>query len=224
MKTNSTVIKTLKVIAGTAILLIVLLLTLGCAERATEAVVTANNGTDGKDGINGSSCYVEESEYGTKLSCTDGSFAVISNGKDGSSCSIEETEDGAVILCGDESVATLYNGTSGQDGQSCSVQDTRDGAIITCRSSTSTITNGESCEQDNTPLASIKTYISSSCTSITGTTNYVKVGNNNISIYSSSNCSSNTKMAEVSQGEAYWVSSNSLATYSSGALRVITFN
>lgn len=73
--------------------------------------------------------------------------------------------------------------------------------------------------------ATITNYGSNSCTRITGTNSYVKpTGSNNLGLYTSSNCASNTKFAEVSQGEAYWVSANSLATHISGCLRVITFN
>jgi Collagen triple helix repeat (20 copies) len=72
--------------------------------------------------------------------------------------------------------------------------------------------------------ATIVSYSSSSCTLISGTASYVKVGNNNSSIYSSSSCHSNTKIAEVSQGESYWVSNNSLAIHNSNSMRVITFN
>lgn len=73
--------------------------------------------------------------------------------------------------------------------------------------------------------ATITNYGSSSCTRITGTNSYVKpTGSNNLGLYTSSSCASNTKFAEVSEGEAYWVSANSLATEVNGCLRVITFN
>jgi hypothetical protein len=73
--------------------------------------------------------------------------------------------------------------------------------------------------------ATITNYGSNSCTRITGTNSYVKpTGSNNIGLYTTSNCASNSKFAEVSQGEAYWVSSTSLGTWVDGCLRVITFN
>jgi hypothetical protein len=72
--------------------------------------------------------------------------------------------------------------------------------------------------------ASIKSYTQSSCTLITGTSTYMKASNNNFGLYSSSNCSSSSKFAEVSEGESYWASSNSLAVWNDGSLRVITFN
>ena len=72
--------------------------------------------------------------------------------------------------------------------------------------------------------ATIVNYTSSSCTLISGTTKYVKVGNNNSSIYTSTSCSGNSKVAEVSQGESYWVSNNALAIHNENSTRVITFN
>jgi hypothetical protein len=73
--------------------------------------------------------------------------------------------------------------------------------------------------------ATIKSYSGSSCTLITGTSMYVKAtGSNNFGLYTSSSCSSSSKEHEVSQGESYWTSSNSLAVHNDGSLRVITFN
>jgi hypothetical protein len=74
-------------------------------------------------------------------------------------------------------------------------------------------------------LATIAVYSANSCTKITGSDLWVKqTGGNNFGLYSASSCSSNTKVAEVSQGESYWVSSNMLAVWSNGSLRVIKFN
>lgn len=70
----------------------------------------------------------------------------------------------------------------------------------------------------------IKLYASSSCTLITGTTRYVKVQGSNVQFFSSSNCASNTKLAEMSQGESFWVTGNVLAVYDDSSVRVITFN
>jgi hypothetical protein len=72
--------------------------------------------------------------------------------------------------------------------------------------------------------ATIVSFSGSSCTRLTGTNSYLKASNNNYALYTSSNCSSNSKFAEVSEGESYWVSANALAVYSDTGLRVITFN
>jgi hypothetical protein len=72
--------------------------------------------------------------------------------------------------------------------------------------------------------ATIVSYAASSCTLIAGTSDYVKASNTNFNIYSSSSCPNSDKIAEVSQGESYWVSSSALAVWSNGSLRVITFN
>lgn len=73
--------------------------------------------------------------------------------------------------------------------------------------------------------AVITNYGSNLCTRISGTNSYVKPnGSNNFGLYTTSNCTSSSKFAEVSQGEAYWVSGNSLGTWNDGCLRVITFN
>ena len=72
--------------------------------------------------------------------------------------------------------------------------------------------------------ATIKAYTQSSCTLITGTSTYMKPNGNNFSLYSSSSCSNSSKFAEVSEGESYWASANSLAVWGDCVLRVITFN
>lgn len=73
--------------------------------------------------------------------------------------------------------------------------------------------------------ATISNYSSSGCSSVNGSSVFVKsTGNNNFGLYSSSNCASNTKTAEISEGESYWTASNQLAVWSSSGLRVITFN
>lgn len=72
---------------------------------------------------------------------------------------------------------------------------------------------------------SITAYSSSSCTLIAGTSSYAKpTGSGNYGLYSSSTCHSSSKWAEVSQGEIYYLGGSSYATWSSSALRVLTFN
>lgn len=72
--------------------------------------------------------------------------------------------------------------------------------------------------------ATIKLYASTSCTLVTGSNRYVKVQGQNVQFFSSSNCHSSTKLAEVSQGESFWVTGNILAVYDDCSVRVITFN
>lgn len=77
----------------------------------------------------------------------------------------------------------------------------------------------------------ITVYSSTSCTLIIGTTMYTKTtsnGNpnnptNNYSIYTTSDCHSDNKVAQVSQGESYWVSNGMLGVWSDGGLRVLKF-
>lgn len=73
--------------------------------------------------------------------------------------------------------------------------------------------------------ATILAYSASSCTPILGTMYYTKLtSSSNFALYSTPSCSNSSKFAQVSQGEAYWVSSQSLAVWSNNSLRVITFN
>jgi hypothetical protein len=72
--------------------------------------------------------------------------------------------------------------------------------------------------------ATIVLYSQTSCTRIGSTNRYLKVQGNNVQFFSSSNCSSNSKLAEVSQGESFWVTGNMLAVYDDCSVRVITFN
>lgn len=180
------------------------MLMVGCAvDTETVRVI---KGADGKDGV---SCTLSEVEGGVSLSCSDEtSFTIYhgqngqngENGNDGLSCSVEQLEGGAEITCGDSS-AIVLNGTDGQDGQ-----DGEDGE------------NGS-----DGGGVTITSYSGNSCTLIAGSSVYVKKGNNNAGLYTSSSCHSRTKYAEVSQGEAYWVSTNMLATWNGSSIKVLTF-
>lgn len=72
--------------------------------------------------------------------------------------------------------------------------------------------------------ATITLYAQTSCTKITGSTRYMKVVGQNVQFFSSNSCHSSTKLAEVSQGESFWVSGNILAVYDDSSVRVIIFN
>lgn len=78
---------------------------------------------------------------------------------------------------------------------------------------------------DDDSGATITQYSSSSCTLIAGTSSYVKVSNNSVSLYTSSSCSSSSKFATVSEGESYWVAAKDLAVFNTQtSIRVIHFN
>lgn len=105
-----------------------MLLMIGCSERATEAVVTANNGT------NGTSCSVYQMENGARITCGN-TVAFIYNGmtgatgekgdtglagQNGASCSMVRIENGVRISCGEDS-QDLFNGLNGTNGQAGAV-------------------------------------------------------------------------------------------------------
>lgn len=71
--------------------------------------------------------------------------------------------------------------------------------------------------------ATISTYSGTNCTLISNTSTFIKKSGSNYGLYTASNCSSNSKFAEVSQGESYWASASDLAVWSSTSLRVISF-
>ena len=167
------------------------------------------------------------------------------NGLNGESIQGPKGDTGDAGEQGPQGVQGLVgpSGEAGQDGISCSISD----QTIICGEDTLIVTNGSDGatgsqgpqgdtgstgpKGDTGPAgssgssATITNYSSSSCVKIVGTSMYVKpTGSNNRAIYTSSSCASNTKQAEVSQGESYWVAANMLAVWYSDALRVITFN
>lgn len=207
-----------------ALLVLGLVILAGCAkERNLEATLTGRDGRDGRDGVDGVSCTVSALENGSKISCSDGSEISLYNGTngqngsdgedgaDGSSCSLTAiSESSSLLSCTDGSSMTVSNGIDGRDGTDGS--DGQDGS------------DGE--DGEDALGATLSLYSSSSCVKISGTSSYTKsTGSGNRGLYTSSSCSSSSKFAEVSQGEAYWVSNTSLATLTDdGDLRVITFN
>lgn len=144
-------------------------------------------------------------------------------GDRGSSCSTSQQLDtdgnvvGAKITCEDGSYSVVLNGS---DGISCSVskEDDLNRSIIKCGESTVEVNDGQPA------ISSIVSYTSSGCSKIGDNNVYVSVSNSNSSLYSSSNCHPNTKLAQISQGESYWVSDRVLSVHQSGGLRVINFN
>lgn len=190
-------------------LLIVGLFLIGCSPQ-TE-VVSVYKGAKGDKGDPGVSCSVSQTELGALLSCSDETSVIISNGSDGS------------------------NGTNGQDGTSCSVESTTGGALITCGDTSASILNGtdgvngadgqDGSDGSDGGSLSVTDYSAVSCTSIAGTSYYVKkTGGNNFAIYTSSSCSSSSKEFEVSQGEAHVLGLKILAVWTESALRIFNFN
>ena len=147
----------MKVFSTLAVLIIVATLVACSDDRRTEATITA------KDGVSGSSCSVAPEysqdvfgEYqrtsveqiGARISCTDGSFAIIlngQNGEQGSSCSAsrQSQEDRVKIQCGNQPAVYIYDGDDGSNGVSCSATQLSNGARITCGNSVALIYNGE---------------------------------------------------------------------------------
>lgn len=124
---------------------IVITLLMGCNKQNDEATITANNGT------NGSSCSVEQLTSGSKITCSDGTFAYVYNGADATSCSVKGNSTGATVTCGNSTV-NLFNGVA---GSSCSIKDTANGALITCGNSSAAIYDG----QNGTTTIGIAGYI-----------------------------------------------------------------
>lgn len=151
------------------ILLILVAAIIAACSKKTEQITI--KGENGHDGVNGSSCSVEQLENGAKMSCTDGSFAYIYNGRDGvdgtngtngvdgSSCSISGNLSGATVTCSNGTSATILNGlngTNGTNGQSCTLQDLANGVKITCGSQSAIVYDGEDAD---TSVIGIAGYI-----------------------------------------------------------------
>lgn len=74
-------------------------------------------------------------------------------------------------------------------------------------------------------LVTITSSSSGSCTNVTGTSYYTKVNGNNVGVFTSSNCSSSSKVEELSNGESFWFSGNKLGfSLGSSGIRIVTFN
>jgi hypothetical protein len=129
------------------------------------------------------------------------------DGRDGTSCFVTAAEGGANLSCSDGSSAFVANGLPGEQGPQ----------------GIPGLAGEAGADGDSGGAALLRDYSANSCTNIVGTSKYVKRSGSNYKLYSSSSCSSSSAFAEVSQGEAYWVSSASLAVHADSILRVITF-
>lgn len=103
---------------------------------------------DGRAGLPGSSCSVEQDDFCAYISCEDGTSAMVCSGEDGESCYVSQDGDCAVITCGDGTETTICDGDDGLDGapgDSCWVENFPRMAIIHCGESTATVINGLNC-------------------------------------------------------------------------------
>lgn len=172
------------------VMLSVAVFAISCSKRTDEATVT---GVDGKDGTSCSVApeYVTEVEslssvpIGAKISCTDGSFAVILNGEKGdqgvqgpqgnqgvqgpqgqagASCQTfkKKSHNGVFLQCPGQEAVLISNG---KDGSSCSTvrEKRKDRVRITCGKTVSYVydgkdgENGSSCVVEETAGGAIVT-------------------------------------------------------------------
>lgn len=236
-----------------AILAVSMLLTVGCSdERTTKAVVTANdgtNGTDGKDGLNGFS-IVSKVTHASECECeTSGSridmFLDLNYSLDADEGDLYQN---SIVVCNGRNGAKGEKGDRGAQGPQGIQGMIGPMGLMGPRGLTGPVgpagaigpqgiqgvagPAGPQGPQGPQGLpgassgsgATIKAYTQSSCTLITGTSTYMKPNGSNFSLYTSSSCHSSSKFAEVSEGESYWASANSLAVWGDCVLRVITFN
>jgi hypothetical protein len=116
--------------------------------------IDGKDGRNGLDGRDGTSCSVRTVTGGVEVSCTDGTVAVIKNGRDGrdgadgmdgrdaAPCSVAPYAGGARISCPDGSSQIIVNGKDGKDGKngldgsSCSAVDVAGGARVVCSDGT----------------------------------------------------------------------------------------
>ncbi len=137
------------------------------------------------------------------------------DGINGTSCSAYQTEGGAVLLCANGEEVFVSNGAPGPQGpQGIPGIDGEDGEAGE---------DGQPGEDGSAASVTLLDYSANSCTKILDTDAYVKKNGSNYRLYSHSSCHSSTLFAEVSQGEAYWVSATALATHADSKLRVIYF-
>jgi hypothetical protein len=152
--------------------------------------------------------------------CAERTTEATVTGLNGQSCQTSQNSNSTTITCGSQQVQ-INNVPPTLTG--CTVQPVDGGALIVCGQTQVTVLNGTNGTNGST-FATITDYNTNSCVNIIGTSAYTKpTGNNNRGLYSTSNCASNSKFGEVSQGESYWVSGRDLATWYNGVLRVVTF-
>lgn len=155
--------------------ILITLLLCGCnKDKVLEATVTAVDGTSCSVAPEYSNNEVPEL-IGARISCTDGSFAIILNGEQGiqgepgvpgqngldgqdaKACQAYRVPFvGAFLKCPGQWPVLIADGRDGRDGESCSVRQLSNGARITCGNSVAFVYNGtngrdgQSCSVSNT--------------------------------------------------------------------------
>jgi hypothetical protein len=176
-----------------------------------------SNGKDGKDGSNAHSLVGLVVEY--LESCKNGGTALDLYLDLDDSLSVTEGDlfQGQLLACNGSNGQDGLDGENGSDGEDG--EDGEDGSDGLTGPVGPMGPQGPA----GSPGASvtITTYSTSSCTAISGSVYYVKLNN----IYSSSSCSSNTKVAELTgSDDTFWVSSTKLAVENgSSSIRVINY-
>ena len=184
-------------------------------------VVDVVQGKDGKDGANGHS-LTSEFVQASELECPGVNgrrLDMYIDMDDSTNPSEGDVYQGGEVICDGSNGMDGATGETGAQGPQGEVGPQGEPGVAGEPGPT-----GAPGESGEDATATIAVYSSNSCTQITGTTTYTKVGNTNAALYSSSNCHSSSKFAEVSQGESYWAGTKSLAVWAFNQLRVITFN
>lgn len=225
-------------------LLFVLLLTACGPRKETVGVINGSDGKDGRDGENGNdgknghslvSEYVESSE----LECSNGGtrLDIYLDLDDSLSASEADQYLNSLIACNG---ANGLNGQAGAQGEAgpaglqgeIGPQGTpgEAGAQGPVGPMGPQGPQGEQGEQglpgaNGSSGATVTSYTSSNCTLVSGSSYYVKNNGSNSGIYTTSTCSSNSKVFEMGNGDAFWFSGNILGVkLVSGGVRVINFN
>ena len=92
-----------------SIFLMVLCLTACGKGDSINASVSAR---DGINGVDGTSCSVNQVPEGAMISCSNGSSTLVSNGTNGVGCSVAQVSGGAIVTCGNTQ-ALINDGTNG---------------------------------------------------------------------------------------------------------------
>ncbi len=208
---------------------------MGCGAKETLRVVDGTNGAPGADGHNGHSIvsqYAEATDFecesgGTRLDMyldlddtlsvsSDDSFQnslVACNGAEGlQGVPGEQGPQGIQGLVGPQGSGGGDSSTAGPTGpQGPQGPQGLQGVPGVTGAPGTTVT--------------IVSYTSSSCVLVANTSYYTKPNGSNAALYSSSTCSSSSKVMELGSGQSAWLTSTSLAVkLSTTGMRVVTFN
>lgn len=206
--------------------MLTLTLAAACGDKAKVEII---NGSDGKNGSNGHS-LVSQYVAASALECsTSGQRLDIYIDLDDSlSVSSSDVYSSSLIACNGANGAAGATGATGSQGPQGVAGP--QGPVGPQGMAGPTGPQGPQGPQGATGAqgasgagATITSYSSNSCTAISGTSYFVKAGSN-ASIYSAAGCSGGSKVAELNDGESFWVSSSALAVEHDGGIRVISFN